>query len=448
MKFDAGSLTFRLAATSALWVAGTLLAVGLLLVYLFRDHIERRFDSQLGDHMEELVAASEISPDKKLKLTWTPTDPRFHRPYSGWYWQIKMGDTVLLHSKSLWRDKLALPAATRQHKRQILAIAGPGKQQLRALTQTITLPEVDHHFQFTIAGPVANIEHDVSLFTRQLILTLGILALALVTAILLQVRFGLRPLRDLRREISNIRTGRTQRVPTTVPSEVTPVVNELNALLDHNNAMLEKARAQAANLAHALKNPLTVMSLEAGEVDGQRGKILRDQASIVTRHIERHLSRAQAAGKLRSRNARTALAPVLEDLQFSMQLLYKARNLDISMSGLDSLFFKGDAHDAEEMLGNLFDNACKWTKKRVQITGRTKGKKLFLAIEGDGPGIPEEHIDNILERGLRRDETVAGSGLGLDIVSDIAELYEGRLTLSRSRLGGLKAELQLPAAAN
>ncbi len=440
------SLTFRLAATSALWVVGTLLAVGLLLIYLFRDHIERRFDAQLGDHMEELVAASEIALDKKFRLTWTPTDPRFHRPYSGWYWQIVHEGKSVQHSKSLWKDVLPLGRKPVNPASPIEIISGPGGGKLRALKRPITLPDSDQKFTFVIAGPVTNIEQDVALFTRQLVLTLSLLALALLAAIILQVRFGLRPLRVLRSEISKIRSGEKQRAPTAVPTEVLPVVSELNALLDHNSEMLEKARAQAANLAHALKNPLTVMSLEAGEIKGERGKILKDQTRIVKRHIERHLSRAQAAGAQRSGNLKTPLAPILDDLQFSMQLLHKDRALDCSHKGFGGLSFRGDAHDMEEMLGNLFDNACKWAEKKVRITGTQQGNMLKIIVEDDGPGIPEKHIKDIMQRGLRLDETVAGSGLGLDIVSDIAELYNGTLRLSGSALKGLKAELILPVA--
>jgi len=438
------SLTFRLAATSALWVIGTLLAVGLLLIYLFRDHIERRFDAQLGDHMEELVAASEIALDKKFRLTWTPTDPRFHRPYSGWYWQIMQEGKSLQHSKSLWKDVLPVGQGPLIPGAPIEIISGPGGGKLRALKRLITLPESDQNFIFVIAGPVTNIEQDVALFTRQLVLTLGLLALALLAAIILQVRFGLRPLRALRREISKIRSGEKQRAPTAVPTEVLPVVSELNALLDHNSEMLEKARAQAANLAHALKNPLTVMSLEAGEIKGERGKILKDQTRIVKRHIERHLSRAQAAGARRSGNLKTPLSPILDDLQFSMQLLHKDRALDCVHTGFGELSFRGDAHDMEEMLGNLFDNACKWARSRVKLTVATVDSGLQLVVEDDGPGIDAKLRDRILKRGIRADSVVDGHGLGLAMVRELVSLYGGHLRIEASVPQGTRFSVFLP----
>jgi signal transduction histidine kinase len=446
MSPDPRSLTFRLSATSILWVGGALLAVGFMLVLLFRDHIERRFDIQLRDHMEELVAASELLPDDRLQLTWVPSDPRFNRPLSGWYWQILDKDKPVKQSKSLWTGKLETHAAMPKRGARIVKITGPADEALRGLTEYITLPEAKRSFVFTVAGPMKDIEHDVALFTQQLTLTLGALALALLAAILIQVRFGLLPLRGLRREIAEIRSGARRRMHENVPSEVTPVVDEINALLDHNARMLEKARAQAANLAHALKNPLTVMRNEAGEIKGERGRILKDQTDIIGRNIERHLVRARAAGMQQARDVKTPLGPISDDLKFSMALLYKDRHLAIDVLDMTGLIFQGDPHDLEEMLGNLVDNACKWAKRRITIRGVKDKNRLIVTVEDDGPGISTEHIEGITRRGQRLDETVAGSGLGLDIVLDIAELYEGNLDLGRSKMGGLRAELRLPAA--
>ncbi len=446
MPPDPHSLTFRLSATSILWVTGALLAVGFMLVLLFRDHIERRFDTQLRDHMEELVAASEILPNGQLQLTWVPSDPRFNRPLSGWYWQIFDKGKAVKQSKSLWIGKLETHAAAPRQGARIIRIKGPADEALRGLTEFITLPEAKRSFVFTVAGPMKDIEHDVALFTRQTSLTLGVLALALLAAILIQVRFGLRPLRGLRREIAEIRSGARRRMHENVPSEVTPVVDEINALLEHNARMLEKARAQAANLAHALKNPLTVLRNEAGGIKGEQGRILKDQTGIIGRNIERHLVRARAAGMQQARDVKTPLEAVCKDLEFSMALLYKERHLDIEVQDMGELVFQGDPHDLEEMLGNLVDNACKWASSRIVIRGARDKNRLTITVEDDGPGISTEHIKGITRRGQRLDETVAGSGLGLDIVLDIAELYEGNLDLGRSGMGGLRADLDLPAA--
>jgi signal transduction histidine kinase len=440
------SLTFRLIAMSGAWVVGSLVAAALLLLILFRAHIERRFDQELYDHLEELVAASELAPLGKFELTWRPADPRFIRPYSGWYWQITQGEHVVARSASAWQSRLNIGQARAGIGPQTLLLVGPEGQQLRALVEDITLPEDDRHYAFVVAGPVQDIERDVTQFSLQLGATLGVLGLGLLAAVLLQVRFGLRPLRTMGTALAAIRSGASQRLPGTFPAEVRPVVSELNALLDSNAAMLERARTQAANLAHALKNPLTVIRNESRDVEGERGKILREQAAAVNGSIERYLARARAAGPAGLLSARTSLAEAVENLRFSMDLLYKDRSLDIRVTGVDDLLFRGDSHDLEEMLGNLMDNACKWARGQVLVSGKQANDRLLIVVADDGPGIPEERRGEALRPGRRLDETREGSGLGLPIVGDIAALYGGTVRLEASPLGGIQAALDLPAA--
>ncbi len=440
------TLSFRLIASSIVWVAGSLVAAGFLLVLLFRDHIERRFDAQLYDHLEELVAASEISLRGTLELTWVPSDPRFNRPHSGWYWQILRGNEVVAESASVWRRGLGIAEPNRDGSPAIQRFAGPGGEEVRGLVQNITLPEAETPFTFVVAGPVTDIAGDVREFTSKLVITLGVLGLCLVGAVLAQVRFGLRPLRAMQKALSDIRTGGRDRLPTGFPDEVQPVAHELNAVLDHNAAVLGRFRTQAGNLAHGLRNPLTVIRNEAREVKGDSGKVLRDQVSVLTGLVERHLSQARIAGSGSVLGTRASVEKTAEDLRFSMQRLYGDRALDIRVGPMAGLWFKGDAEDLEEMMGNLMDNACKWARGQVVVTGEKSGEQLLIAVEDDGPGIPEDQMNDVLKRGRRLDETVPGSGLGLHIVQDIAELYQGGLYLTPSPLGGVRAELELPAA--
>jgi len=440
------TISFRLIASSIIWVAGSLLAAGLLLVLLFRNHIERRFDARLEDHMEELVAASEVAPDGTFQLTWTPSDPRYNRPLSGWYWQITRGGKVAAQSYSAWRSGLNAVATAVKTGSHVQEFLGPEKRPLRGLLESVTLPEARDHFIFAVAGPVSNIERDVAQFTSKLMITLGILGVGLVTAVLFQVRFGLEPLRAMERALSDIRAGRSERLPETFPAEVQPVVQELNALLDHNAAALERYRTRTGNLAHALKNPLTVMGNEIRDVEGEKGKLLKEQAAIVSKLINRHLSRARAAGSGALLGARTSVEAAVEDIRFSMLHLYQDRNLEIRVTETAGLWFKGDAQDLEEMLGNLIDNACKWARSKVMVSSKRFGRSVRITVEDDGPGIPEQQRAEVLERGRRLDLAAPGSGLGLGIVQDVAELYGGSLTLEISPLGGLSAELDLPAA--
>jgi signal transduction histidine kinase len=256
----------------------------------------------------------------------------------------------------------------------------------------------------------------------------------------------LQPLRALRQALARIRKGRGERLPEGFPEEVQPVVQELNALLDRDAAMIDRARTQAGNLAHALKNPLTVIRNEAREVEGERGALLGNQIAAISEHVDRYLVRARAAGSGDVLGARAAVADVVEDLRFSMDLLHRERGLDIVVSSLDGLVFRGDARDLEEMVGNLMDNACKWAKTQISLDASRVDGRLVISVEDDGPGIPGDRRAEVLHRGRRLDESVAGSGLGLDIVQEIALLYRGSLTLDGSELGGLRARLDLPAA--
>jgi signal transduction histidine kinase len=439
------TLTLRLIAASAIWIVGTLCAAGLLLLLLFRDHIERRFDAALADHLQELAAASEVGADGTLQLSWSPFDPRFNRPQSGWYWQIAQRDSVIERSQSLWPERLTVGPASADDR--IQELSGPGGERLRAIVTPVTLPGAPGGFVYTIAGPAIDVHQDVREFGAKLAGTLALLALGLIGAVVAQVHYGLLPLRRMRLALAHVRSGAAPRLPESFPGEVQPLVHELNALLDHNAALLERARTQTGNLAHALKNPLTVIRSEAAAMAEPPGPVLREQADLMRRQIEWHLARARAAGAHGVLGARAAVADVARDLQFSLKRLYRERALEIELRDLDGLVFQGDAQDLEEMLGNLLDNACKWARSRVRFSGGRSGTQLRLAVEDDGPGIAQHDREEVLLRGRRLDETTAGAGLGLAIVRDLAELYRGSLRLTGSDLGGLYATLDLPAAA-
>jgi signal transduction histidine kinase len=438
------TLTFRLVLISTAWVAGSLLVAGLLLVWLFRGHIERRFEAELVEHLDELLAASEISPQSGLQLSWTPSEPSFNRPYSGWYWQIAHGNAIVARSDSLWRNRLRNISPGQGGGMQ--HFAGPSEEPLRGLVQNISLPGANDRFTYVVAGPMSDIERNVDQFVTELTVTLCVLGFGLVAAVLAQVYFGLRPLRKLQHALVAVRSGRLRRLPDSFPEELKPLVLELNALLDHTNALLERTRTQAGNLAHALKNPLTVIRNELRDAGDERGRLLQDQMQRVMDFVERYLARARAAGAADIIGARAPLRETIEELQFSMEVLYKDCNLSFQVCGVRGLFFRGDRRDLEEMLGNLMDNACKWARSQVVVRAKKSDGHVLLTVEDDGPGIPKTCQAEVFSRGRRLDEAMPGSGLGLDIVRDTAELYRGALNIGTSSLGGICASLELPAA--
>lgn len=442
------SLTLRLVVSSALWIVCTLIAVSALLIFLFTGHIERRFDAQLGANLRGLIASVDIEDNGRLRLDGNPLGPNFSRPLSGWYWQVSTSNRLIARSGSSDQSRTQPLVSTGQAQktgRRWHDFDGPKGQPLRAVTRTVRLPN-SGALDFLVSGPRDNIIGDVKQFTRQLLTTMGILAIGLMAAILLQVRLAMRPLRRLQRNLAQIRGGQRERLPHQYPEEMMPVVSELNELLGHNESIIEQARVQGANLAHAIKNPLTVIQNEANRMTDTRAEIVRDQVAQLTQSVERHLTRFRSAGAGRSPNARTMVAEVVEDLIFSMQMIHQDRSLTLKQHGVEELQFKGERHDLEEMLGNLLDNACKWASTQVTVRGERHGDVIRIHVDDDGPGIPSESRQEVLKPGRRLDETVRGTGLGLAIVQDMVDIYRGQLHLGDGDAGGTRATLELPAA--
>jgi len=445
------SLKLRLVITSMLWVIFALFIVWHLLTWLFQGHIEARFDDRLNDQVAEMVAASESDGQGGVHLTWEPTDPRYVLPRSGWYWQISEGDRIIVSSRSLWTDRLDLSDPQKAAQSNALLISGPNNISLRALSRAIQLPGVEGPLSYIVAGPLSDIEADVQEFSGDARLVLMALGVLLLIIIALQIGYGLKPLRNLHLSLSQIRAGKSHLMEGDFPGEVEPVVTELNALLDYNAGLLERARTQAGNLAHALKNPLLIIQNEALGIKGQRGQLIHDQLRSVNTIINHQLSKARLAGTTNLIGAQTSVSSVVADLVYSLKILYQDRGLELNQAGLENLVFKGDQQDLEELLGNLIDNACKWAGGRINITGELQndpdGKRcVVLTIEDDGPGIPADELRAVLERGHRLDEQTPGSGIGLNVARDIVELYGGTLDLEKSIMGGLSVRLTLPSA--
>ena len=273
--------------------------------------------------------------------------------------------------------------------------------------------------------------------------------MVLIAAALLQVRLGLRPLRWLQQDLAAVRAGRAKRFLRPMPSEVQPLVDDLNALLEHADEVVERARLQTGNLAHALKTNLAVLTNEAqrlasGDAPADAA-LLSQQVGAMRRQIDYHMARARAAAARGVPGAGADLSPCVVALVRAMRKVHAGRAFDIAVHIPSGARFAGESQDLEEMLGNMIDNACKWSRHQVTIGCETEGNRLFITIDDDGPGLAAERREQVLSPGVRVDEFVPGSGLGLAVVRDLARLYGGEIRLDRSPLGGLRAELQLPA---
>ena len=279
----------------------------------------------------------------------------------------------------------------------------------------------------------------------------GCIAIICMLAGLALVRGGLIPFDDMRRRLADIRTGKEQQLRGSYPSEVQPLVDDLNALLDHRDQAVRRALAKAGDLAHGLKTPLAVLAREAelARTAGHRdlADTIGQQVERMRRQIEYHLAHARAAASGVVPGTRCTVIESADGLSRTMQRLYADRGLAIDVRVRPDHQVQSQREDLDEMLGNLLDNACKWARTRVAIESSLDSARIVLTVDDDGAGIEPSMREAVLQRGVRADEAAPGSGLGLAIVRDLAELYGGSIALERSPFGGLRARLELPADA-
>jgi signal transduction histidine kinase len=447
-----GSLRLRLLATTLVWIVVSIVVAAWGLGSLFRSHVEAQFNAELGTHLDQLTAHLALDGEGRPTLSVPLSDPRFNRPFGGLYWQIDRiaGPSMpamdaALRSRSLWDQVLTVPADVprngeiHQHR-----IAGPEGVSLGAIERTVRVDDVALRL-ITAADEKLMIE-PVSRFNGALWLALGVLGLGLALAALLQVVFGLAPLRQLRKALGRVRGGDAKQLEGEFPAELMPLVEEFNSVLTQNAEVVERARTQAGNLAHALKTPLSVLANAARGKDEPLARLVVGQIETAQKQVDYHLTRAQAAAAIRMPGARTPVGTAVDGLVRTMQRIYAERGLALMAHPMaPDLMFRGEEQDLQEMLGNLLDNACKWAASRVEIDARIDGDRIEICVEDDGPGIAPEQREAMIRRGVRADEQVPGTGLGLAIVDDLARLYGGQLTLAESPLGGLQAKLNLPA---
>jgi len=429
---------------------------GFFLSRAFRTAVEDNFNTTLQADLDGLVAAAEADPNGGVVLEERLLNHRFERIYSGLYWEIlpeARGQPVQF-SHSLF-DHLINIADTSSVGSTTWGYAeGPENQRLRVVAQQVVFPisatpnkDDSRAYVFMVAADLAGVDSETDEFNGTLIWAFSLLGVGLIIAVLLQVRVGLRPLARLSGALARIRDGKARRLEGTYPAEIAPLVGELNSLIQHSEEVVGRARTHVANLAHFLKTPLTVLASEAQAQSGPLAEQVQRQVDAMRRQVDHYLARGRAAGALDVLGNRTRVEEVLDDLVRVLARIHGERGIAISEDCPRSLFFRGERQDLEEMAGNLIDNACKWAKARVRVSALPEGAKWRLVIEDDGPGLKAEDRERVLGRGERLDESVPGSGLGLSIVGDIAKLYGGTLALDSSPLGGLRAQLVLPALA-
>ena len=428
---------------AAAWIVILLFGGGFALDRVLNDAVTRNFDNQLEYVLTAMIASAEIGPDGEVFLNRPLGDQRFLEPNSGLYWQISGKGHDDFPSRSLWDRTLESNITHDDRETHIYDSRQFPDEPLRVLERTIILPDSETKWLFQVAQSRDGLDAQITNIRSILINSFLILALGLIGMAALQTLYGLWPLRKIRIAIAAMRTGQQRRVVEPMPNEVTPMVDELNALLDHNEKQAEEARRHAGNLAHALKTPLTViMNSATAKADDLADTVIRE-AGVMRRQVDHHLARARAVGRRGHAHSRAKVWQSLQAVERAVGRLYPHVRIDID--GEKDAVASVERQDLDEMIGNLVENAAKYGGGSVFVTVETNDDFVELLVEDDGRGIPEKDRQRIFDRGARLDSGKPGTGLGLAIVRDVAEIYDGSVSLEESEdLGGLLVRLRLP----
>lgn len=459
LALEGRSLVWRLVRSSALWAVPALFLTALALILFYRASTYKIFDDPLVNTISSLIAYVETDEATgAISLSSEPIDPSYQRALSGRYWVIgHLEDNgkiePIISSASLYGAKLILPPQDAVHVLQnagdvVRSTAlGPDREPLRLAAQSVFFSDTEKAVVILAAADRRSAERAVGQFSLIAIGLMGLIGLGLCGAIFMQVRIGLRPVFQLRDRVSDVRNGRANIVSGKYPKEIKPLADELNTLIGHNKEVVEYARTHVGNLAHALKTPLAVLVNEAEGVDTEFSKLVTRQSNEMANQVDHHLRRARAAARGQLIGVQTPVDPIVNSLTRTLPRIYRDKDLDIQTSIPAGLAFRGEQRDLEEMIGNLMDNACKWTHSILRVTAYPIGEEelqFSLLVEDDGPGLDPKDYQAVLSRGTRLDEATPGSGFGLSIVNDLARAYKGSVQLGKSDLGGLLVQLTLP----
>ncbi|EID0030183.1 GHKL domain-containing protein [Vibrio alginolyticus] len=429
------SIKSRLVLAAIVWLTAMILAAGVTIPTQVYNYMVDDTRSQLSIFMDEVAAQLEVDNTGHLSLAAQLSDPRFNRPYSGLYWSAST-EASLERSRSLWDKKI-------EYKGLDKDAYGARGEKLITLEKALYLPDYDGSIHIIIGIDEEPIKNTLQTLIGQLWLILGLLFAGVLTVILLQIAWSLSPLTKLQKELAELKSGNKKSLEETYPKEISPLIFDLNALLFHYQELLERARNHAGNLSHALKTPLSVLKNEVQTLEPEAQSRLRAPINQIQDHIDYHLGRARMAGSMNILSVKSNPADRVDAISMAFDKVYASRSITL-INELDSeLNVAVEQTDLDEMLGNLLENGYKWANSMIRVHSSQDKENIHIIIEDDGPGIPKEKLSQVIKRGVRLDETTPGSGLGLNIVSEMAHSYRGQLTLDTSALGGLKASLVL-----
>ncbi len=447
MKGRSLRLRLLLAGAAAVIAALTLATFGL--TALFAYHVERRAVDQLSVQLDQILSGIERDATGALVAGAALADARFSIPLGGLYWQIE-AEGQQLRSRSLWDFALSLPAdhlsdgAVHVHD-----LPGPRGAQVLAMERKVILPVRlgSTEIRAAVAMEAGDLARNVAEFRADLVPLLALLGGFLILAGAVQVSVGLRPLKAVGRRVARVRSGRAARVGEDFPTEILPLAAEVDALLTQREAEIAHARQRAGDLAHGLKTPLQALLGEAGRLraagQGAAADAIEQIADTMHANVNRELALVRVS--TRGRVGVSDLAEVVDRLVAVVGRVGTHSQLQWEVDIATGLRVAADAEDLSEIIGALLENAARYTSTGVRITGRIQGQTATLSIMDDGPGIPPDRIEALMQRGMRADQSGPGTGLGLAIAREVTMALGGELHLE-PRNPGLRVRVILPLA--
>jgi len=440
--------------------ARLLLSVSLLLVIFFsltivvldsafREAGEQAQEDILDGQLLALIAAAEPNESGELEMPLDLSEPRFSNLGSGLYGALTdESDFPVWISRSALALNIPYGPAPAPGTRRFSRVKLEDGTPLMALSLHVQWELANGDlkpYTFSVAQSLDSFNSQLAAFRRQLFTWFGAVAVIMLFSISIVMRSLLKPLRKIESEIADVESGRRQSLSDDFPDELSSVARNMNVLIGSERGRSERYRNTLDNLAHSLKTPLAAIR---SVLSDQRSSAMKEK---IETQIERmnDIVRYQLRKPATDRSKSLGMVPVPIDKELTklvdgLNKVYTEKNPAIQVEMTDGILFRGDTGDFLEIAGNLLDNACKSCKSTVKLSIRPLAGKsvdsggMRLVVEDDGPGIPAEAREALLQRGMRLDENVAGQGIGLAVVSDIVASYGGQITISESSLGGAK----------
>jgi len=446
------SIRRRLSVFALIVVATAMVLMWVGLTLLFERHVERREGQELSAHLDQIIGDLRFDPDGGVHLSRELTDPRFGKIFGGLYFQVMTPEgEVMLKSRSLWDTELTVPLDEMQPGiLDIYETPGPNNSYLLLYETRIDFSDNGRLRPFFV---IVAIDQTVIMalrdeFSADLVPALTALATVLLLGFAAQIHIGIRPLDKLRQGVANVRSGTTKRLQVAPTTEITPLIDEVNSLLDLQDEMMTRARDRAADLAHGLKTPLTALSTDITRLRSMGATDIADDIQELSTRMQRHLDRELALARDRHGRAdqRTGAKTAIDSIIRILTKTPAGERLNYQCTVPASVVLAIDQGDFMEIVGNLLENATKFAINTVTVEFERQGTWAAIIVNDDGPGVTESEIAHVAKRGVRLDTSGPGSGLGLAIVKDILTAYRGQLVLENRPGGGLSATAKIPLA--